>query len=287
VSESDGKLNAAYRSLAREEPPASLDAAILAASRGALVKPSMSRRWAAPVSIAAVLVLAFGVTLRMQQEQPGVESPDMDSARREAPPAPIGSPGYDIPSTTETQPAEPQAPKAQFQQRAAAPAKKAVMPQAEPVAVPQAKPEIAKPDQAFRDEARLQSERKDMKEEVDVKAKLAKEANVTTLAAGAPPPAAARAFAPEPPASPAAPAAASPAPPAARLKREALAAQAPAGAAAADAQAVDEPTRELEAIARLRVEGRHEEADKALAEFRRKRPDYRIPDAMLERVKPR
>jgi hypothetical protein len=35
------------------------------------------------------------------------------------------------------------------------------------------------------------------------------------------------------------------------------------------------------------VEGRHEEADKALGEFRRKRPDYRIPDAMWERVKPK
>ena len=274
MSESDGKVSAAYRSLAREEPPASLDAAILSASRHALAKPAASRRWAGPVSIAAVLVLAVGVTLRMQQEQPGIESPDMDSVRREAPPAPTGSPGYDMPSAAEAQPAEPPAPKAQLQQRAAAPAKKALAPQPEPVAVPQAKPEIAKPDQAFRDEARLQSERKDMREEADVKAKLAKEANVTTLAANAPPP----------PAAP--PAAAAAAAPAARMKREAFAAQAPLGAAA-DAQAPDEPTRELEAIAKLRAEGRHEEADKALAEFRRKRPEHRIPDAMWERVKPR
>ena len=294
MSESDGKVNAAYRSLARAEPPASLDAAILAASRGALVKPSASRRWAAPVSIAAVLVLAFGVTLRMQQEKPGIESPDMDSARREAPPPPaIGSPGYDMPSAVEAQTAEPEAPKAQFQQRAAAPAKKAVMPPAEPVAAPQAKqvaplakPDAKEADRAFRDEARIQSERKDMREEADVKSKLAKEANVSSMASAAPPPAAARAFAPEPPASPAAPAAIASAPaPAARMKREALAAQAPA--AAADAQAIDEPTRELEAIAKLRIERRHEEADKALSEFRRKRPDYRIPEAMWERVKPR
>jgi hypothetical protein len=63
------------------------------------------------------------------------------------------------------------------------------------------------------------------------------------------------------------------------MKREAF---------AADAQApIDEPTRELEAIAKLRAEGRNEEADKALAEFRRKRPDYRIPDTMWERVRPR
>jgi len=94
-------------------------------------------------------------------------------------------------------------------------------------------------------------------------------ANTASVAA-IPPPAAGAAAAP---ASRAAPAAEM------RLKREAV---------AADMQApIDEATRELEAIAKLRVEGRQEEADKALAEFRRKRPDYRIPDAMWERVKPR
>jgi hypothetical protein len=72
-----------------------------------------------------------------------------------------------------------------------------------------------------------------------------------------------------------------------RLKREAMAASAPAGAAGDAQVAPDERTRDLEAIAKLRLEGRHEEADKALAEFRRRHPDYRIPDAMWERVKPR
>src|SRR5258706_13682555 len=80
MSETGDKLNAAYRALPREEPGVALDSAILAASRRALAKSSASRRWAAPVSIAAVLVLAFGVTLRMQQEKPGVESPDVYSS---------------------------------------------------------------------------------------------------------------------------------------------------------------------------------------------------------------
>src|SRR4249920_1616131 len=80
MNETGDKLNAAYRALAREEPRAAIDAAVLAASRRALEKPSASRRWAAPVSIAAVLVLAFGVTLRMQQEKPGVESPEVYSS---------------------------------------------------------------------------------------------------------------------------------------------------------------------------------------------------------------
>jgi hypothetical protein len=44
---------------------------------------------------------------------------------------------------------------------------------------------------------------------------------------------------------------------------------------------------ELERIAKLRADGRHDDADKALAEFRRKHPDFRIPEATWERVRPR
>ena len=47
------------------------------------------------------------------------------------------------------------------------------------------------------------------------------------------------------------------------------------------------PERELDRIAQLRTRGQHEEADRALAEFRRRHPDYRIPDAMRERVERR
>src|SRR5438067_6977595 len=74
VSEPGDKLTRAYRDLAREEPPPALDRAILAASQRALHRPSLARRWAAPVSIAAMLVLAIGVTLEMQHEQPGIET---------------------------------------------------------------------------------------------------------------------------------------------------------------------------------------------------------------------
>jgi hypothetical protein len=47
------------------------------------------------------------------------------------------------------------------------------------------------------------------------------------------------------------------------------------------------PEQELEHIAKLRADGRHDEADKALAEFRKRLPDYRIPAAVLERVERR
>lgn len=272
MSESDGKLNAAYRSLAREEPPSALDASILAASRSALARPSASRRWAAPVSIAAVLVLAFGVTLRMQQEKPGIESPDMDATR---------------PAQREVVPAAPPAVAQKFEEKAAGepapPMKQSAVPveetRAKKLIVPMAKPDSHESDRAFRDQARTQSqgraegERKDLKERASVSS-LAKESNIA-------PPEVAAAAAPTPQAK----LQAAPPPAPARLKRETNTAQ--ALGAAADAQAIDEPTRELEAIAKLRTEGKHEDADKALAGFRRKRPDYRIPDVMWERVKPR
>lgn len=61
--------------------------------------------------------------------------------------------------------------------------------------------------------------------------------------------------------------------------------QAPAAAARPLAKlAVEPPEQWLERIAELRKQGKHEEADKALAEFRRAYPDYRISEAMLEKV---
>jgi hypothetical protein len=47
---------------------------------------------------------------------------------------------------------------------------------------------------------------------------------------------------------------------------------------------VESPEAELERIAELRRQGQHEEADKALAEFRKRHPDYVIAPAMLEKV---
>lgn len=282
MDETGDKLKAAYSALAREEPPAALDAAILAASRRALARPSASRRWAGPVSIAAVLVLAFGVTLHMQQDKPGVESPDMYG----------GAPTYPAPEPA-TPP--PQAPTPAGPQKAA-PASEAFVPeppmkQAKPQArneapkpkLDRAQPRMEEANRSLRDEPAAARERKDT-------APVENERRATMQAIPAPAaPAAAPAIAPPPepagrapaPAAAAAPQSAPAAP--ARMKREAL-----SGFRAADAQAdADEPTRELEAIAKLRAEGRHDEADKALAEFRRRRPDYRIPEAMWERVKPR
>ena len=52
-------------------------------------------------------------------------------------------------------------------------------------------------------------------------------------------------------------------------------------------KSLETPERELERIAELRKAGKHDEADKALVEFRKRYPDYKIPEAMRERVERR
>ena len=73
-----------------------------------------------------------------------------------------------------------------------------------------------------------------------------------------------------------------------RTSRDAeAAARAPRlGAFQAQKQA-DTPERELDRIALLRAQGQHDEADKALAEFRKRYPEYKIPEAMRERIERR
>src|ERR1700687_368204 len=87
MTESEERLRRRYRELAYEEPSAAIDAAILAAAKRASVTRSRSRRWAVPLSAAAIFVLALGVTLRMKRDQPGVETA-MPPAERAANGAP-------------------------------------------------------------------------------------------------------------------------------------------------------------------------------------------------------
>jgi hypothetical protein len=80
------------------------------------------------------------------------------------------------------------------------------------------------------------------------------------------------AAAPAPAVASAAPSAAKPAPP-------------PASVPAQVAKLAGEtPEREFERIAQLRAEGRHDEADKAFLEFRKRYPEFRITEEMLRRI---
>jgi hypothetical protein len=71
----DPRVSAGYRQLGAENPPQAIDAAILAASRRAVgAGPRRAgrplRRWALPVSIAAVVVLTMSLVVRIQLERP-------------------------------------------------------------------------------------------------------------------------------------------------------------------------------------------------------------------------
>jgi hypothetical protein len=81
--------------------------------------------------------------------------------------------------------------------------------------------------------------------------------------------------------------------PAARLEQapsKPIAAPAPASRVAdaiqerRSAAKADSPEAALERIAELRRQGKHDAADKALAEFRRRYPGYRIAEEMLKKV---
>ena len=228
TEERDPKVSAAYRDLGAEEPPRALDDAILAAARReAGFRPSAfssrtgRQRWYAPLATAALLVLAVAVTLNMQIERPGIESPAQQAA---APPSAVRELAKSVEKQIENDAATP----------------------------------------ATKDEVKI------------TRRKVADQA--ATPATAAPAPTEAREPKPFMPQKPSI---------AGRLERGEATAQAEAPARLLAQKLADTPERELERIAELRAQGRHDEADKALAEFRKRYPDYRIPEAMRERLERR
>jgi hypothetical protein len=317
MNEGDDKLKKAWREVGVEEPLASIDAAILAAAHRAVAPRRLSQRWAVPVSLAAVLVLAVGVTLRMQQEMPGIET----SAPAEEATAPV---------TSATPAATP------LPESAAPPAAKAPAPRADegrtraPVArnqsppmQPQVRAEKALDAQAVEkkkavvpgDSVAKPAAPSEPKPFADAIAPMraAPPATVQTPVAPAPPPAPASAAAPAPrfesqmgaaaPAPQAAPVSKLQGDRAAESNRQAPAAAAGVAPSTEQARAKRDMRelatdaakeaqkgpleRELDRIAQLRRDGRNAEADEALEKFRRENPGYRIPDAVWEQVKSR
>jgi hypothetical protein len=293
ATDRDDDVSRGYRGLGREEPPAALDTAILAASRRAVrVRPGGVRRWGPPLSIAAMLVLASGIVLRMQAEQPGIETSAPESRPAVPSPATQAQPGVSQPERPASEPAAaaPEPP---------APAASTFVPEAKRIDAPAAKPRAAKrlektapaAPESFAPAPPPQSTLAAPQEtpsEQRIPAPAAMAASPPPAAA-APPPAAA----PAPAADTASTARSlnfSASPQAAR--REAAGEQrakstADAGAMAKDVQKAETAEAALERIARLRAEGRDAEADRALESFIREHPEYRIPDAVWERVRAR
>src|SRR6185503_4385632 len=100
TEERDPKVSKRYRGLGREEPPRDVDERILAASRRAT--SAGRHRWAASLAAAAVLVLAVGVALHVERNQP---KEDVVARAEPAKPAPPAAP---VPAfTPDPKPQEP------------------------------------------------------------------------------------------------------------------------------------------------------------------------------------
>lgn len=263
----DDKVSAAFRALPPVEPPPALDDAIRAAARRAVkAKPdSPLRRWALPASVAAVLALSVGIALHVDWQKPLV----VDGT-----PVSAGSAEYPVSQAPSEAPAVTEPPRTgPAAKDSAGTAPSAKVSPAEPV-----------------------GERREEKRAAPLEAASPPPASAN-LAAPAAPPAAPLSTAPAPAAMQAVPARAAAdtaaAPPSAssapapaavapmRAKREA------AGASLAKEAFAVPPEKQLERVAELRAAGRHDEADEALANFRREHPDYRIPPEIWEKVKPR
>jgi len=249
----DDRVSAAYRELPGEGPPASLDAAIQAAARRAVgSRPGGARRWQIPVSIAAVLALAIGISLHVEREKPVV----IDGT-----PVSSGNAEYPV----------PQAAPEKEDRAVATPAPA----QAPAAAAPAPLPEMKRfaPDPARTQPAAV----------APMESRTAPIPPPAPAAAPASPPAFVPAPAPAAAGATASGEAMRAAPQAAkRAKSELSREQTLQEKSMADA--LETPQRRLERIADLREKGLHEEADRQLAEFRRAYPDYRIPEEWLRRV---
>jgi hypothetical protein len=287
TEERDPTLSRRYRELGAEEPPRSIDQAILAAAHRAadhahapLVAPAGRHRWYFAFGAAAILALAVAITVQVDR---GPLDPEAV--------APAAAPAERKESVADDK----------------GPASRAQQPQEETLARLQKKPERPKPAPSTpaRDSGQLRE----------------KPTSVETQSAPAAPPATptpsqsgsqdrssgaaaevARTDRLEPHLNQApavqmqnAPAAApvTPTQPQADNRDQSSAAaagvlltrpQAKEGRVTASIMPPLSPEQLLERIAELRKQGRHEEADKALAEFRKQYPDYRISEETLKKV---
>jgi hypothetical protein len=264
----DDDISKRYRELPREEPPRHLDDAIRAAARRAvhtrpapLVVPTGRQRWYFPLAAAAIIVLAVAVTMHVEREQPGeeiVSAPAAPAAPAEEPKAeqsrPVPQPERRRKTeSTDSRELRDAAPPPELQ--------KAPQPAAAPPA-PAAAPAPSPPGPT-QDAIRGAQE--------SAAGALASRAETAPKASSAP---AARSESARAPAAPEANA---------QLRR----ADEGRRAGPLSAFSVQSPEQWLQGIDDLKRQGRHEEAERELAEFRKRYPNYRIPEAITEKFEKR
>jgi hypothetical protein len=265
ADERDPKVSQRYRELGSEEPPRELDQSILAAAHRApgkshapLVTPAGRHRWYFAFGAAAILVLAVAVTVHMERSQPDAETVVMgDQGLQQAPPTAepkkqVSPAERQYGFTPEPKPRAQEAPKEFARDAAPAPSTREDSPGgiAIPGPVPKAEPKPAPP-QPSQSDSREQSPAADAGRQEGLfsnQVQSARSREASPVAKPAPAP------------------------------------QGRVDARVAASAVLLSPERLLERIAELRKEGRHNEADQLLAEFRERYPDYRISEEMLKKV---
>ena len=76
----NSEVSERYRAVVQAEPPARLDAAVLAAARREVERPRQHIRWHMPVSIAAMLVIGVSLVLLVRDNEPPLPSFDGPAA---------------------------------------------------------------------------------------------------------------------------------------------------------------------------------------------------------------
>jgi len=281
IERRDEELSHIYRDAEGPRPPQRVDDNILAASQrvaSTVRRPAVfgfSRRWGTPIALAATVLVTFTLALMVFERQSGVDvlAP---KAPRAAQPAKVAPPEL---KRAESSPAAPP--------RAAAPGKSPsvdLLRAAPPAAPsPQAAPrsDKVKPPTV---ETALSSERRatgqparvpDIPRGVEI---LRKSDEVKPL------PDAQRVFEAQQPIRPAQASAAAPAPGANALQESAATLQGAGAVGGLTSRvAVSEakertPEKWLADIRKLKTDGKATEAERELAEFKKRHPDYRLPE---------
>ena len=253
------KISDRYRELPREEPPRALDDAILAASRRAV---KGRNRWYVPLAAAAIIVLAVAVTVHVERERPNEEiATSVEPAKQGLPTEPAVE---KAPAVSETARKAERTPERQDQY---APEPKPAPPppqlgsrgvQEQRAADAAEAPRAPAPPPALQQERALDRAREsasaDRREKTEALAKRADEAKAQSRQGEA-----------------------------VRERPEVMA----SAAAPASRFARAAPEQWLLAIDDLKRQGKHDEAARELAEFRKRYPSYRIPEAISEKFERR
>lgn len=263
----DDRVSSAYREMPGHGPTPALDAAIQAAARRAVgSRPGAARRWQIPVSIAAVLALAVGISLQVDREKPMVA---------DGTPVSSGSAQHMVP---------PAASEKEERPTPAMPAPKPVAPAQAPLAR-QAPKVLAREFQAVPQPKRFAPDPPGA--QPPVAASLPAPASLLAPSTVAAPSPARAPAAPSPAAGATAPVEAARTVPQAVMRAKSVAARDAATQGQSMNEALEPPERSLERIAELRAKELHDEADRALAEFHRAYPAYRLSEEWLRKVERR